>query len=428
MAYGGGVRPLASLLLTALFLLAGCADDAEPADASFDDRGQDAGTPPDAERPPVDAEAADADPPETSPLDAETLDAEPADAGPEPCEPGSLRPLPAAPEHAGPWPVGARTASVGGLTVEVYYPAVPGSETSTTPVRYDLRQALPLSERAKVSDADNPWQSCDCYRDLPLDEGFGPYPVVLFAHGTAGFRTQSLEQLVHWASRGFVVLSADHPGLWLQDLLALACGQPLVSSDVPGDLRRVLAALAAPSDDLSFLAGHIDLRQLGMAGHSAGGGHVRGFSDEAKVIIPLASGGTLPGSRLSSSLIMAGTADRVVSYAQTRSAYDASPRPRRFVGLDDAGHLAFSSLCSIRNSESENIVEVGLRSGVCGLGLAGALFDCASSYLPDPIGWRAINAATAWVLERELHCSSSTVTFSDLGARHPSIVDLDESL
>ena len=85
---------------------------------------------------------------------------------------------------------------------------------------YDLREHLPKSEQGKISDSKNPWQACSCYRDLPIDEGHGPYPVLVFVHGTAGFRTQSLSQLTHLASRGFVVLAADHPGLMLADILA----------------------------------------------------------------------------------------------------------------------------------------------------------------------------------------------------------------
>jgi hypothetical protein len=39
----------------------------------------------------------------------------------------------------GPWPVGARTVEISGLTAEVWYPATPGSQAGKDPVRYDLR-------------------------------------------------------------------------------------------------------------------------------------------------------------------------------------------------------------------------------------------------------------------------------------------------
>lgn len=47
----------------------------------------------------------------------------------------------------------------------------------------------------------------------------GPYPVVVFAHGFSGFSGQSLPQMTHWASRGFVVVSADHPSVGLRTFL-----------------------------------------------------------------------------------------------------------------------------------------------------------------------------------------------------------------
>lgn len=83
---------------------------------------------------------------------------------------------------------------------------------------------LPDSEQGKIPDDDAPRIVGEAYRDLPIDADFGPYPVIVFVHGTAGYRYTSLPQMTHWASRGFVVLAADHPGLNLQDLLITACG------------------------------------------------------------------------------------------------------------------------------------------------------------------------------------------------------------
>lgn len=205
------------------------------------------------------------------------------------CEGATLRDLPALPEARGPWDVGARTVTVGRLTAEVWYPAAPGSAGDA--VRYDLRQWLPPSERESIPDDDNPWQDCDCRRDLPLDEAHGPYPVVVFAHGTTAFRTQSLSILTHWASRGFVVIAADHPGLFLGDPLALACPDDASGPrNVPGDVRLLVDALDAPSGELAFLEGHIDRARLGLAGHSAGGA-VTGLAEStrAQVVIGLSS-------------------------------------------------------------------------------------------------------------------------------------------
>src|SRR5690606_28553268 len=114
-------------------------------------------------------------------------------------------------------------------------------------------------------------------------------------HGTAGFRSQSLELVEHWASRGFVVLAADHPGLWLKDLLGSVCGAPMVPQDLGGDLGRMVAAVQAPAGELEFLAGHVDAGRIGMAGHSAGGNAIAGSGSVAQVLIPMAAGGVKAG-------------------------------------------------------------------------------------------------------------------------------------
>ncbi|MFT3776599.1 MAG: hypothetical protein QM820_65505 [Minicystis sp.] len=143
------------------------------------------------------------------------------------CEGRKLLRVPDDPAQAGPWPVGAQTITVEGYTTEVWYPAVIGSEEGKDKARYDVRKQLPDADQAKIPDSDNPWQDCNCYRDLPLDGAHGPYPPVLFVHGTAGFRTQSLTFMTHWASRGFVVLAADHPGMMLKDILR-CCSDSIV--------------------------------------------------------------------------------------------------------------------------------------------------------------------------------------------------------
>ena len=52
----------------------------------------------------------------------------------------------------------------------------------------------PAVEAAKIPDGDNPWQPCDCIRDLPLDDAHGPYPVVVFVHGVEIYRDRAGEE------------------------------------------------------------------------------------------------------------------------------------------------------------------------------------------------------------------------------------------
>ncbi len=188
----------------------------------------------------------------------------------------------------GPWPVGAVTTTLGGVVTEVWYPAKFGSDKDKTKVTYPLEEHLPTMEQGKIKpEARQPFQSCNCYRDLPLDEAAGPYPVLVFVHGTAGFRTTNLENVQHWASRGFVVVASDHPGIQLKNMLdGLGGLTGAGSANQAGDARKVLMDLANPTGDIAFLKDHLDLTRVGAMGHSAGANAVSGLNDVADVIIP----------------------------------------------------------------------------------------------------------------------------------------------
>ena len=328
------------------------------------------------------------------------------------CDGAKLLAVPADPSAAGPWAVGARTVKVGRLTVEVWYPAPPGSDAGMPKTRYDIRQALNPSQRTLVPDADNPVQECDCVRDLPIDTERGPYPVVVFIHGTAGFRHQSVHQATHWASRGFVVIAADHPGLMLGDLLAQFCpDDPSGAQNLPGDIDAMLAALAAPSGSLAFLAGKVATDRVAVIGDSAGGSAAANASTRpgVRVVASLAGNAAAKmGPSLEHALFMGGKSDQVVSYGQVSTAWSGSVMPRDLVGITGAGHLVFSDLCESKNAAGKDLLGVATQYNLCGANLAGMLFDCDPSYIAGPRGWEITNFATSAVLEPALHCTTTT--------------------
>ena len=346
------------------------------------------------------------------------------------CDGAKLLANPADFAAPGAWPVGVQTAMVDGLLTEVWYPAVPGSDAGMTPARYDIRAELSPTEAAKISDTDNPWQDCDCTRGLPLDTAHGPYPPVLFVHGTAAFRHQSLHIVTHWASRGFIVVAADHPGLKLGDLLAQACGGTAPAQDLSGNLDHLIAALQAPAGDLAFLAGHVDASRVAVSGHSAGGGAAVAAANKpgVQVVIPMAGvGSTAASSTLRSSLYMGGSLDSIASFNQVKTAYQGSAKPHRLVGVKDAGHLNFSDLCDTKNAAGQDLLTIAKNDGVCGASLAGFLFDCDPSHVAGPIGWSVIDYASSAVLEEILQCRPAT----DLEAHEladPAVSEYDEEL
>ncbi len=355
------------------------------------------------------------------------------DAGPTAtCGDATFLPLPTDTAAPGPWPVGARTVAVGPLAVEVWYPATPGSDAGAEPLQYDIRLQLPPSQQDKIPDEDNPWQVCDCARDLPLDTGHGPYPVIVFIHGTAGFRTQSLTQMTHWASRGFIVLAADHPGLKLADALSFLCPDSASGpQDLAGNVDDMLAALAGGAGDLAFVDGHADLDRIAVIGHSAGGNTVANLTnrDGVRVCIPMAANTRpAPAPTLESSLLLGALSDTVVAYTGTQSAFNSAPRPKRLVGISNTGHLAFSDLCELQNDSGDNIVEIATDYGVCGVGLAGFLFDCNPSYLDAAIVRDIVNATTSAVLEDVLMCSDAEAVFDTLESAYPDVAELQQQL
>jgi predicted dienelactone hydrolase len=352
-----------------------------------------------------------------------------ADPRPEPtevagCGDAVLHANPDDPAEPGHWPVGVRTVTVDGLTTEVWYPSVRGSHVGVRRVLYDLRQWLPPDEADKIPPEDNAWQICECYRDLPLDADRGPYPVVLFVHGTAGFRTQSLAFMVHWASRGFVVVAADHPNLFLGDLLEDPFGS-IGQADLQGDVERLLAGIGGGAPEAAFLQGALDPNRVAMSGHSAGGGGIAGFGDRARVLVPMAAGGVQEGSALESTLVLAAMDDGVVPFDATLEGFEASPSPKRFLGIANAGHLVFSDLCAIRNADGQDIVSIAVEYDISNAMFASLLFDgCDPGQIEPAVGWQITNYATAAVLEETLHCRPDAAEpLEDIGNVFPLAED-----
>jgi len=341
------------------------------------------------------------------------------------CEGAVFYENPANPGAPGPSPVGAVTTTLGGLTVEVWYPAVRGSEQGVDGKVYDPRQWLPEASQGLIPDADNPYQPCDCRDGLPLDQEHGPYPVVVFVHGTAGFRTQSLSTMVHWASRGFVVVAADHPGLYLGDALSFN-----LTNDLPADVQTVLDGLAALPPELTFLEGHLDLGRLGLSGHSAGGGAVGGLGSlpGAKVIAPLAAGGVDPGTSVESSLVMGALDDQVVEYANTKEGYASTEPKKRLVGVANAGHLAFSDLCGLQNDKGQDLVEIAQMYDIPNANLASFLWDgCDEGQITQAEASLVTAYATAAALEETLRCQAGD-PFATIEPDLASVAEFDAVL
>jgi|GEM_PF-649026 len=346
------------------------------------------------------------------------------------------------PTQRGAWAVGQRTVTIGRLNkVEVLYPAKPGSEVGQTALQYDLRSFLPESEQSKVPDEEATLVSANTFRGLPLDDAHGPYPAVVFVHGTGAYRVGSLSTLAMWASHGFIVLAADHPGVYLADQLAAnGCGQLSARADVSGDINAELDALRTSAGSLAFLAGRVDLQRLGLAGHSSGAVEVARASSRAGVQVVVSLAGTSAvstSSALRSALFIGGLTDEVMPYAagglgvgsilypgSVTSAFQGtssfSPLTKRLIGISEAGHLNLTDMCQL-NLQGGSAIDAALEHGVCGTDSVAQLANCGT--IERQSATDIINVATVLTLEETLQCRDRSALIAALPSEYTDIAD-----
>ncbi|MEH1012874.1 alpha/beta hydrolase [Micromonospora sp. CPCC 206060] len=168
----------------------------------------------------------------------------------------------------------------------------------------------------------------------------GHFPVVLFSHGLHSLPAYHAALTARWAAAGFVVAAPTYPrtSLTATDFTrADVRHQPGYGWQVLRYLRRL-----GPADPL---AGHLDLRRVAAAGHSAGGFTTSGMFTvghpawlRAGIVI---AGGGLPGSYAGPAahlLFVHGDADAVVPVGVGRAAFERARWPRGFLTFTGQGH------------------------------------------------------------------------------------------
>ncbi|MGH7788083.1 MAG: alpha/beta hydrolase family protein [Candidatus Binatia bacterium] len=191
----------------------------------------------------------------------------------------------------------------------------------------------------------------DAVLDAPLNMAGGPYPVLMFSHGSCGYAAQSTFLMPVIASHGFVVIAPPHPGNTLAEFPT--CGTPAAQGaavqERPADIAFALdQMLAANQDAGSPFFGALDPERIGMSGHSFGGltTYVSIARDRRyKVAMPMAP--AVLGTPVVDipSLSMLGEIDSRVNNAAVRATYENASLPKFKVEIGDAGHYAFSDAC-----------------------------------------------------------------------------------
>jgi predicted dienelactone hydrolase len=106
-----------------------------------------------------------------------------------------------------------------------------------------------------------------------------PAPVIIFSHGLGGSRNGYAYLGRHWASNGFVSVHIQHSGSDVEILrgtryplesMKVAILDPKNTSDRPKDVSFALDELAKANVGVGPFQGMLDLKSVGVAGHSFG--------------------------------------------------------------------------------------------------------------------------------------------------------------
>lgn len=259
--------------------------------------------------------------------------------------------LPADPTARGA-PVGVRTYVVDDTTWDVWYPTVDGADDSDTVSFADL---IPASFVEAVGELPLPSITMPATRDAPMRRVPDPLPVVLFSHGFGGYRYQSFDLTTHLASRGYVVIAPDHVGRQLGDLVPclltstledcnLALGfDPDAPDPAVDDLQAALDWISADGE----LSDQVDIEQVGVFGHSAGGGSTTGIANlDDRIDAALAMAGAGSFERSLPSAVIGGSCDGVVPEAgEGGLAAIGATAAEGYWSLLGGGHMAFADIC-----------------------------------------------------------------------------------
>jgi predicted dienelactone hydrolase len=299
-------------------------------------------------------------------------------------------------EGYGSWVVGVRTLDLPDRKVEVWYPAPAGSEVGKTKARYDMREWLPPVEAAKIPNDALSYYVMEAYRDLPVADG--PFPMALFSHGVASFRSQSSALTTHLASWGFVVAAPDH---WERGLASFLTETADFNTFGDVDLRATIALMEAETKKAGGpFEGRIDVDRIGATGHSLGGAAVMKLMEESSVMAGVTWAGPLPsiaGVTVTKPLMqISGSIDGIVPPGDARGTFASlAGWPKGFAEILGAGHLAFSDLCLV-GADRGGIIQMALSYGVSvpdflvELGMDG----CRPADLPAVQAWPIIRHYT----------------------------------
>ncbi len=240
------------------------------------------------------------------------------------------------PAATGPYPVGVttvtfeRTSTVDGsprtLETVIWYPRADGIAGSEPGVD------------ASPADAD------------------GPFPIVVYSHGSSGKPLYQTFLTEHLASHGFIVVAPSHPGNTSDD--CFPCGPDSIlpsARERPADVTFVLdRVLSMREDPASLLGSSVDPERTAIVGHSFGGWTAIYVAADGRFDAAVAQAPGQPdvlldrASKITAPVMIIGAGkDEIVSPDGVRRLYEAltAAVAREYVSLPEGHHLSFVDRC-----------------------------------------------------------------------------------
>ena len=326
--------------------------------------------------------------------------------------------------------VGERTLALpSGAPVEVWYPTTKRAVRGKAIGKFDMVTWLPDYLKEKLPPGTKVLYPSGGVRGVEVADG--RFPLVVFSHGFAGFRDQSVFLTSWLASWGFVVAAPDHHSRDLTKVLNPGA-PPAATTDVE-DLQATITLLGTTSKTKhSWLRGHVDMKHVGAVGHSAGGRAVENLALVDKRVDTFigmagASLGALDQEAVEAptqpGLLITGSADGIVTLDRMRAAYEDMNAPKRFVLLDGAGHLVFSDLCMIGGDQGGLLSIAALLDIAIPPQLEPLATDgCSAPAMPVTDGWPAIRQVVIAQLRSALGIDGSAAGLTGLVEAFPGIV------
>ncbi|MEX1254994.1 MAG: dienelactone hydrolase family protein [Dehalococcoidia bacterium] len=184
----------------------------------------------------------------------------------------------------------------------------------------------------------------------------GPFPLVIFSHGSGGMLENQSFFTGHLASWGFVVASPPHPGNTTDDCV-LCDAQNIAASaqERPGDVAFILDEMVTLHDDGTEPLGPlVDPERTAIAGHSFGGWTAVSVAPDGQFDAAVSLAPGLPESLIPVAadvrapvMVIAGSKDEIVPKDEVDNLYDALAVATitHYVLLPEGHHLSFIDHC-----------------------------------------------------------------------------------